>query len=174
MRQEVLTWNDIDKIVDMLIPQFRGAFDAMLMITRGGIVPGGLISEALGLRDILTASVRFAEQHASLEVPSSLEPPKLLAWPEFLEFPRTELLAGRRVLIVDDVWGSGRTINAVRGRVESAGGRPEICVFHYKPASSLFKQTQPDYYAAITDAYIVYPWEPRRNRTRDLIGWKPG
>lgn len=174
MRQEVLTWNDIDKIVDMLIPQFRGAFDAMLLITRGGIIPGGLLSEALGLHYILTASVRFAEQHTVLEVPSSLEPPKLLAWPEFLEFPRTELLAGRRVLVVDDVWGSGRTINAVRSRVEGAGGRPETCVFHYRPASSLFKQAQPDYYAAITDAYIVYPWESRRDRDRKLMAWNPG
>lgn len=174
MRHEVLTWNQIDKIVDLLLPQFRGSFDAMLMITRGGIIPGGLLSEALGLRYVLTASVRFPEQMKTPDVPSSLEPSKLLAWPEFLEFPRTDLLAGRRVLVVDDVWGSGRTVNAVRGRVESAGGRPEVCVFHYKPSRSLFKQAEPEYYAAVTDAYIVYPWEPRRDRDRDVIAWNPG
>ncbi len=166
MRQEVLTWHDIDKVIDCLLPQFHGTFDAMLMITRGGIVPGGLLGEALNLRYILTASVRFVDAVKVPEVPASLEPPKLLAWPEFLEFPADKLLADRRVLVVDDVWGSGRTISAVRGRVVAAGGKPELCVFHYNPYRSLFKSTAPDYYAAITDAYIIYPWESRRDRDR--------
>ncbi len=170
MRQEALTWNDIDRIVDRLVPQFRGTFDAMLMITRGGIVPGGLVSEALGLTYILTASVRFPEQIKVPEIPLTLDPPKLLAWPEFLEFPRDDLLRGRRVLVVDDVWGSGRTANAVKGRVAGAGGRPEMCVFHYNPHRSLFKSIEPEYYAAITEAYIVYPWEAHRDRGRGVVG----
>jgi len=39
MRNELLTWDDVDKLVDMLIPQVKtvGPFDAMLMITRGGL-----------------------------------------------------------------------------------------------------------------------------------------
>jgi hypoxanthine phosphoribosyltransferase len=166
MRQEVLTWHDVDKAVDYLVPQFHGTFDAMLLITRGGIIPGGLIAEAINNRYILTAAVRFPDQVKSPEVPESVEPSRLLAWPEFLEFPAHALLAGRRVLVVDDVWGSGRTITAVKGRVVAAGGQPELCVFHYNPHRSLFKQAEPDYYAAITDAYIVYPWEVRRDRDR--------
>ena len=168
MRQEVITWSDIDRAIDVLVPQFRGTFDAMLMITRGGIIPGGLVSEAIDLRYILTASVRFPAQINQSDLPAAIEPPKLLAWPEFIEFPRDELLRGRRVLIVDDVWGSGRTINAVRGRVAAAGGTPEICEFHYNPHRSLFKQSQPEYYAAMTEAYIVYPWESRRDRDQDI------
>ena len=39
MRQEVLTWQDVDKLIDELLPQMRGSFDSMLMITRGGLVP---------------------------------------------------------------------------------------------------------------------------------------
>lgn len=164
MRQEILTWTDVDKLVDHLLPQFRGTFDAMLMITRGGIVPGGLISEALGINHVLTAAVRFSDSVRVPELPAALEPSRLFVWPEFLEFPADALLAGQRVLVIDDVWGSGRTINAVKGRVEAAHGQPELCVFHYNPYRSLFKQTQPDYYAATTDAYIVYPWESRRDR----------
>ena len=68
-----------------------------------------------------------------------------------------------RILIVDDVWGSGRTSNAVRGRVEAAGGRPATCVLHFNPYRSLFKGLKPDYYGAITDAWIVYPWEIDRD-----------
>jgi len=160
MRQEVLTWTDVDRLIDHLIPQFEGVFDAMLLITRGGIIPGGLIGEALNMRYILTAAVRFPEQpQHGPDSPHVAEPPKLLTWPEFLQFPEDALLAGRRTLIVDDVWGSGRTITAVKGRVEAAGGYPELCVLHYNPYRSLFIKHAPNYYAAITDAYIVYPWE---------------
>lgn len=155
MRQEMLTWNDVDALIDHLLPQMRGSFDALVMVTRGGLVPGGILAEALDIKHVLTAAVRF---------PPSEE--KMLSWPTFLQFPEDELLRDRRVLISDDVWGSARTINTVRGRIEAAGGRPEIAVLHYKPNESLFK-ARPDYYAAVTDAYIVYPWETKR-RSMDV------
>ena len=41
-RQEVLTWNDVVALVDHLLPQMLGTFDAPLLITRGGIIPGDL------------------------------------------------------------------------------------------------------------------------------------
>jgi len=150
MRHERITWDDVDHLIDALLPQLRGNFDTLLMITRGGIVPGGLISEALDIKDVLTAAVDF---------PSHTAQTKLLAWPEFLQFPESPLLAGRRTLVVDDVWGSGRTITAVKSRVEAAGGFPELCVLHYNPSRTLFSNAWPTYYAAITDARIIYPWE---------------
>ena len=63
---------------------------------------------------------------------------------------------------MDDVWGSGRTMAAVTGRIEVAEGRPASCVFHFNPYRSLFSSARPDYYGAVTDAYIVYPWEVDR------------
>lgn len=156
MRQEVLSWGEVDKLIGELLPQIRGTFDSMLMITRGGLVPGGILAEALDIRHVLTAAVRF---------PAMEE--KMLAWPTFLQFPEDELLRGRRVLIVDDVWGSARTINTVRGRVESAGAYPYVAVMHYKPGESLFKTKKPDYYSAVTDAFVVYPWETH-GKTSDV------
>lgn len=154
-KQRVLTWHDVDKLIDHLLPQLNGPYDALLMITRGGIVPGGLIGEALDIRHILTASVRFSTDLGSEA--------RLFAWPEFIQFPQPELLEGRKVLIVDDVWRGGRTITTVQARVEAAGGRPELAVLHYKPTQSLFARIKPDYYAAITDEYIIYPWEIDRD-----------
>jgi hypoxanthine phosphoribosyltransferase len=158
MRREVLTWNDIDTLIDHLIPQFEGTFDAMLVITRGGIVPGGILAEAMDIKTVLTASVHF---EASVE--------RQMALPVFHQFPRDELLTGKRVLIVDDIWAGGRTARAVQGRVSAAGGRPAVAVLHYKPGRSLFRDIGPDHYAALTDAWIAYPWEV----PRDLMGIPP-
>jgi uncharacterized protein len=47
--------------------------------------------------------------------------------------------------------------------VEAAGGRPEMCVFHFNPYRSLFTKAEPAYYGAITDAHIIYPWEIDRD-----------
>jgi len=155
LRREILTWADVDKLVDHLIPQFETDFDAMLLITRGGIIPGGLLAESMQIRDVLIASVEF---------PSDIdrEKSKLFAWPKFFQFPVDNLLEGRRILVVDDVWGSGRTITTVKNRVSAAGGVPYTAVMHFNPHRNLFGNTRPDYYAAITDAYIIYPWETDR------------
>jgi hypoxanthine phosphoribosyltransferase len=154
-RQEWLTWEDVNKLVDVLLPQLRAAghFDAMIMVTRGGIVPGGLLSEALDIPNVLTAAVDFPHEMAHDQKT------RLLAWPAFLQFPDNALIRDRRLLIVDDVWGSGRTSTAVKSRCEAAGGTPFTCVFHFNPYRSLFSRAEPDFYGAITDAYIVYPWE---------------
>ena len=161
-RREVLTWEEIDRLIDILLPQFRREFTAMVMITRGGIIPGGLLAEAMGITHILTAAVDFPAQMQA-------EAGKLMAWPQFLQFPSDDLLVGRATLIVDDVWGSGRTITAVKNRVSAAGGLPETCVLHFNPYRNLFGNVRPDYYAAITDAYIVYPWEIDRGPDKMLF-----
>jgi hypoxanthine phosphoribosyltransferase len=156
-RREVITWDEVDQLIDHLLPQFDQTFSGMIMISRGGIIPGGLLAEAMDIQMLLIASVDF---------PSELEEmqrPRLLAWPNFLMFPEDELLNGKRTLIVDDVWGSGRTITSVKNRVSAAGGFPYTCVLHFNPYRNLFGTNRPDYFAAITDAFIVYPWEVDRS-----------
>jgi hypothetical protein len=161
-RRELISWDEVNRLIDHLLPQFVTEFDAMVIITRGGIVPGGMLCEALDLEDVLTAAVDFPFE---MERQSA----KLLAWPKFIQFPDDDRLSGREILIVDDVWGSGRTITAVRGRVAAAGGYPQTCVLHYNPNRNLFGQLRPEYYAAVTDAYIVYPWEIDAGPDRILL-----
>ncbi|MBW4436648.1 MAG: hypothetical protein KME04_05910 [Pleurocapsa minor GSE-CHR-MK-17-07R] len=152
LRHELITWPDVDKLIDVLLPQLRsvGSFGAMVLITRGGVIPGGMLAEALKITHLLTAAVDF---------PSTTGSAGLMAWPSFLQFPDDDLLRGRTTLIVDDVWGSGRTSTAVRERVLSAGATPYTCVLHFNPYRSMFKKAKPDFYGGVTDAYIVYPWE---------------
>lgn len=150
-------------MIDHLLPQFRREFTAMVMITRGGIVPGGLLAEAMNITHLLTAAVDFPAQLMH-------EKGSLMVWPEFIQFPADDKLRGRPTLIMDDVWGSGRTITAVKNRVSAAGGFPETCVLHFNPYRNLFGNVRPDYYAAITDAYIVYPWEVDRGGDEVLLG----
>ena len=162
MRHEVLTWSDVDKLIDYLTPQIQGRFDSMVIITRGGIVPGGMLAEALDITYILNAAVRFPADFPSLGMMSA--PEARYAVPEFIQFPADDLIEGRRILVVDDVWTRGRNIVTVANRIDAAGGQPETCVLHYKPGSSLYPGHTPTYYAAVTDAHIIYPWEADRDQ----------
>lgn len=167
MGREILTWSDVDKLIDYLVPQIHGRFDSMVIITRGGIVPGGMLAQALDITYILTASVRFPADLSSI----GMRPEDRFALPEFIQFPDDELLAGRRVLVVDDIWTRGRNTVTVASRIDAAGGHPETCVLHYKPAMSLYPGHTPTYYAAVTNNYIVYPWEIDRDlKTEGALG----
>jgi len=116
---------------------------------------------------VLTASVDFPAQWEMREQHQKDE--RFITWPKFLQFPDDELLVGKKVLIVDDVWGSGRTITSVKYRIESAGGIPTTCVLHYNPYRNVFKNEKPDYYADITNKYVIYPWEISRGIDRVLL-----
>ncbi|GAB4546978.1 MAG: phosphoribosyltransferase family protein [Anaerolineae bacterium] len=165
MRHSVLSWADVDRLIDQMVPQIRGAgaFDALLIITRGGIVPGGLLCEALDIPYTLIAAVRF---QSDLD-----QQAQLAAMPTFLQFPEDSLLSARRTLIVDDVWGSGRTSTAVKNRCLAAGATAFSCVMHFNPYRSLFTRAEPDFYGAVTDAHVTYPWEVDRGIRGIPIGF---
>jgi hypoxanthine phosphoribosyltransferase len=126
--------------------RLRGDHDLMLLITRGGLIPGGILAYLTGIKNILVAAVEFYddEGHRRPE-------------PSFLQFPSAGLLQDRRVLIVDEVWDSGRTIQAVTRRVRDAGGLPTTAVLHFKPGRNEVG-VRPDHFVVETDEWVSYPW----------------
>jgi uncharacterized protein len=147
VEKQYLRWDQIHSMVGTLAQQSRGEYDAMLAVTRGGLVPAGLLAYHLQIRNILVAAVQFySGMHRHHQQPT------------FLQFPADPFLHNQRVLIVDDIWDSGKTIMAVKQRVLAAGGIPIVAVLHYKPTASIFPEV-PDFYVETTSAWIVYPWE---------------
>jgi len=153
MKKIYLTWQEVEKLILTILPQIKSqVYDAILVITRGGIVPGGIIAEKLGITKVLVASVDFySDETFDLD------------WPVFMQFPIDSLLSGQHILIVDDLWDRGKEITAVKERVEMAGGTATSFAMHYKPHRSLFPESAPDYYTSITEDWIIYPWELDRS-----------
>jgi hypothetical protein len=150
MKHIYLTWYELEELVSALVFKLNTPYDVILAITRGGIIPGGMIAEALKMKNMLTAAVLFPDDPAQRTK---------LSWPRFLQFPSDSLLEGRKILVIDNLWYQGRTIMAVKGRIETAGGFPELAVLHWKKSSSFFPEDQPDFYAEITEDFIHYPWQ---------------
>ena len=145
--RDIVSWPKLERLVKELAERVGVEHDVLLAITRGGLVPAGMLAYLLGHRDILVAAVAFYDDHGQ---PGDQ--------PAFLQFPADPLLRGRRVLIVDEVWDTGTTIEAVVERVRLAGGSPTTAVLHYKPGRSKVR-SRPDHHVVSTDAWVVYPFK---------------
>jgi hypoxanthine phosphoribosyltransferase len=144
-----ITWDDLDRLVAELAERLRAATepDVVLAISRGGLVPAGMLGYRMGWRDMLLAAVVVYDDESGFRGSA-----------EFLQFPADDQLAGKRVLIIDEVWDSGTTIAAVSGRIRAAGGVPITAVLHYKPNKSRV-DIVPDHYIVETDDWILYPFK---------------
>lgn len=119
----------------------------MLVIARGGLIPGGILAYLTGIKNILSAAVELYDDDDGQRRPE----------PVFHQFPSPALLHRKRVLVVDEVWDSGRTIEAVTRRVREAGGVPTTAVLHFKPGRSEVA-ARPDHFVVEADDWVVYPW----------------
>ena len=153
MRNRYLSWRDVCGLIDHIISQLNGDFDAVIAISRGGIVPGGLISKKLDIRRVFIAAVSFFR-----------DDDQALDWPVFLQFPDDQVLRGKRILVVGDKWRQGRAITSVRERVEMAGAEAVTVVLHYCPGDSASPDQKPDVLGEQTDESIIYPWQATRSR----------
>ena len=143
----IVTWPDLDGLVEQLADAVGDDYDVVLTITRGALVPTGMLAYRLGMRNIVVAAVAYYDDDG--------QPAEQ---PTFLQFPSDPLLHGRRVLVIDEVWDTGTTIAAVVDRVRLAGGRPTTAVLHYKPARSKVSIV-PDHHVVATDSWVVYPYK---------------
>jgi hypoxanthine phosphoribosyltransferase len=142
-----VTWDELDRLVGVLAEKVGSDYDLVLAITRGGLVPAGILAYRLDLREILVAGVEFyttgGQTHEA---------------PIFGHFPDAELLRDKRILVVDEVWESGETMAAVLDRVRAAGGRPVSAVLHYKPGRSRVA-VEPDFHAELAHGWVTYPYK---------------
>ena len=151
LRKEIISWQEVSKLVSLIVPQFDIVFDSIVIVSPSGVIPAGIIAAAADITELQIAQVEFS-------LDSDLEPSKLFSWPTFLHFPDEDILFEKKVLVVNNAWGSGRTTWAVHKQVENAGGFACTCVLHYNPYRNLLNY-YPNYYGAITDSYIIYPWD---------------
>ncbi|MCC7019303.1 MAG: hypothetical protein IT332_06100 [Ardenticatenales bacterium] len=147
----VLGWEDVVALTRALAVQMGDLpFDAVLAVSRGGLVPAAVLCSVLDHRNVLSAALASYQGETKTDTMT------------VYHFPHDDVVRGRRVLIIDDIWDSGRTAVAVRDRVRAVGGEPIVAVLHYKPRRSAFPGEAPDHWVVETDDWIVYPWEGLR------------
>lgn len=149
-----LTWSDIKRRCVDLSEQIRDqsiTFDAIIAIQRGGCVPGVYLSHIMEIPDFFTIGVRTT---ATENIRSSR-----LVDPIISSNYSFKNIKGKRILIVDDVVNTGKTINIAKS-----------CLRKFQPASlktaalvwdgSYSNRFCPvDFHTLYTPDWVVFPWE---------------
>lgn len=146
-QRERLTWEQFGEAArDLARGILADGFEpeVVVAIARGGLLPAGAIAYALGVKACGTLNVEFYTG-----VGEVLEAPEVL--PPALDI---DFLAGRRVLLVDDVADSGRTLALAVDLLRSRGADMRSVTIYTKPGSIAL----PDYSFKETDLWIDFPW----------------
>lgn len=145
--REVLGWLEFGDATRELAHEVVSsgfAPDIVVAIARGGLLLAGSISYALGVKSCGALNVEFYTG-----VGERLPAPVLL--PPLLD---DSSLAGKRVLLADDVSDSGRTLAMVMQLLESSGAEVRSIVLYTKPGTV----HEPHYTWRRTSQWITFPW----------------
>src|ERR671932_1997767 len=118
--------------------------DMLLSIARGGLVVGGALAYALDVKNTFTMNVEFyVGVDERLPVPMILPPV-----PELVDLDEA------RVLVVDDVADTGRTLALVKDFCAGSVGETRVAVLYEKPHSIV----RGAYVWRRTARWIDFPW----------------
>ena len=118
--------------------------DMLLSIARGGLLLGGALGYALDVKNTFTMNVEFyVGVDERLPMPMILPPV-----PELVD------LEEARVLVVDDVADTGRTLALVKDFCAGRVGEVRAAVLYEKPRS----EVRCEYVWRRTDRWIDFPW----------------
>ena len=139
-----ISWEDFHGICQGLAKAVS-SFDPeiILAIGRGGYYPGTLLAHML---QVELYPVRLSRRVVDI---IKYNTPK---W--YVKPPRAVL--DRRVLIVDEICGSGETIQMVKKKVEARGAKDIRSAVLY---THTWGVDVPDYIGLISDALILNPWD---------------
>lgn len=154
--RENLTWQGFGDACRQIAQQIADSGwmpDLIVAIARGGMLPAGAISYALGVKANGAINVEFYTGVG-----------KTMLEPEILEpYMDISSLEGKRVLIVDDVADSGKTLKLIMDLIsekglsmggDSAKVDARSATIYLKPTSII----KPDYVFKQTDKWINFPW----------------
>ena len=124
----------------------KGPFEAIVCITRGGLVPAAIVSRELGIR--LIETVAIASYHDYLNQ-GRLDVLKAIS-PNILSIGGG---SGKGVLVIDDLTDTGKTAKVVREMLPQA----HFATVYAKPAGVPMVDT---FITEVSqDTWIYFPWD---------------
>ncbi|MBK8082836.1 MAG: xanthine phosphoribosyltransferase [Devosia sp.] len=141
-----VTWDQFHRDSRALAwrPAGTGAFDALVAITRGGLVPAAIVARELNIRGVESVAVKSYD-HQNQGGIKVLKP----ITDELLQKART----GGKILIVDDLVDTGATARVVRDMLPGA----HFATVYAKPKGREMVDT---FITEVSqDTWIFFPWD---------------
>ena len=152
--------------------------DFIVGIWRGGSTVGIYVQECLQYLGVKTDHISIRTSYRGLPSYQTMVEEKETIKVHGLKYLVENLNRDDKLLIVDDVFGSGSSIDAVTEQLQERLRRnmPEdvrVAVPWYKPASNRSSR-EPDFYINTSDKWLVLPYEMVGLSEEDIFANKPG
>lgn len=148
-----VSWQEVHEIIAKTCAKINSdEVDILVGISVGGLPPAALFSLELENKNVVTIAARSYDKNNKQKI--------LTVW----NYPDKERIAGKRVLLIDDIADSGATIKKIKQvLLEELGAKDvKIATVYLNSANCKY---EPDYFGAKTTDWIVFPWEGAINHS---------
>lgn len=157
MKKQFISWNKVEKLVEKICldiqqsPNYSNYKNMnLIIINRGGLVPGRLISDFMSLKQIYTIDAKL---YKGINIKANK-----------VDFTGLEILKNiyEQFLIVDDIVDSGETMSQLYceaiSRLKTKQKIVKTAALYWRSHKSCFI---PEYYGQEikNDNWLVFPWE---------------
>ena len=150
-----ITYSEICQLISDSVGKIRDfSPDYILALGGGGLVPARILREYVDVPVLVVTAKSYTNENQSGEL-------KIIQWLDSLSL---EAVRGKRVLIVDEIYDTGKTLHLLAPRFGDLGaGKLGLFLLHQKdtpdrlPLSTVYEQVFIG--SQIENKWIVYPWE---------------
>lgn len=151
---KTFTWKRIERICKKFCKKLKNRrFDCIVGITRGGLIPSVIISHQLGIREVIPIQIF---ETVNDKINADKESPVLGPNIDF------SCLKNKSVLIVDDIYGSGSTLNFITQAIAKYVKQMYsfVCVYNKKNDKNIYEK--PNYIGVEINCWAIFPWEVKK------------
>jgi len=150
------TWEQIYELLLNLASHIRKSRfkpDVIVGVSRGGWPPARVMSDLLENPELANVKAEFYFSVAETKGEPVITQPVSVS------------VKGKKVLVVDDVADTGKSLALVREHLKEQGAiEVKIATIYYKPWSIV----APDWFEKKTNHWIIFPWE-RKETVRRIL-----
>lgn len=153
-----LEWSDITRIVNNMAIEIKKSYkpDIIISVVRGGMVPSVILSHLLNVRNVENIK---AKETVSDEINAQKQE---IVIEENINLKK---IKGKKVLIVDDILGSGQTIRKIKEVTKKWSPKDikvAICMINednWEKSNNGEYKNIIDYLGEKIRGWVVFPWE---------------
>jgi hypoxanthine phosphoribosyltransferase len=130
-----MDWQEFEQALATLANKISEKPDAIVCVVRGGMIPGRLLCNHLGVKQLYCLSINKATRQLTTDI--------------------LDDLTGQTVVLVEDTLETGTNLATSKQYLETRGATVLTAAMYCKPGGLIV----PDFYLEIRDKLPVFPWE---------------
>ncbi|MFH1182521.1 MAG: phosphoribosyltransferase family protein [Candidatus Woesearchaeota archaeon] len=130
-----MNWDELQNYVAKICSRIDFKPEIIVAVARGGVIPGVMIAEKFGIKDMYSVAVKKQEGKRKIMT-------KIM-----------DDLHGKKILLVEDAIDTGKSMLAVKKYLESEGASVKTAALFIKGSTAIM----PDYMLE-TSPDIIFPW----------------